>query len=205
MLFLFFEKSYVFSDKEKKKLDKQRIEIINSLSSLLDQFYQKKKYYPLGSGKYDLPVCVYLSKNIREASGPTHYLKSTVLDVDCLIEEIKTVLGEDVEIRLDVIDREKNAGNYIIKYYSTGLGYLITANLFKGYKFTNYVNFKIFEKHEYINKSKMEKFYYMPGFWNQYTVSNDSRLNGYIFTTKDGDRTKKTGFDSENKKTGSSH
>jgi len=199
ILFLFSGKSYGLSGKEKKELDKQRIEIVNSLSDLLDQFYQKKKYYPLGGGKHNLPVCVYLSRNLNEVSGPIHYLQSTILDVDLLIEEIRAVLGVDTEIPLDTIDTDKNAGNYIIRYYSTGSGYLIVANLFKGYKYTNHVNFRIPQKHEYINKSKIKKLYFMPGFWNQYAVGNDSRLNSYIFTAKDVDRIKKMGFDSKKK------
>lgn len=200
IIFILLHSPLAFSKSSKKEMDLQRIEVVHELSNLMEEFYQKKNYYPLGSGEYNLPVCVYLSNKLDRVIAPIRYPKVTIIGLDKLIVEIKSVLGKEIKIPIDPIENNKAAGAKIIQYYCAGSEYLITARLFKGYYGTTHNRFPAPQTPDYINQSKIKEIFYYEGFMHRYSISNDSALDNYIFTVKDIERIKLHGYDSKRTK-----
>ena len=78
------------------ELDNTRVFFINEMASYINDYFDIKGYYPFASGEYNLSVCIYFSSNLEEVDYPFHFNNMTVYDYSVFIEELRSVLGQDL-------------------------------------------------------------------------------------------------------------
>lgn len=179
------------------EVDNDRIIFINQMAEYINEYFDKKGYYPFASGKYNLPVCIYFSSSMEEVDYPVHYNNVTVFDYSIFIKELKNVLGPAIDIESDPIESHKDGRKYIAKYYAAGNSYLLTANLFNGNKFTTHNRFNSPEGGKIANQSKINKFVFNPGFMHRYSIGNITNADHFTFSHSDYNKIVKSNYEVE--------
>ena len=103
--------------------DKIRINDVHTILGIVYKYHEKTGRYPLADGSHPLPV--YVAITDKKA-----YVKPEFVDKDIFIHEIKSVLGEDVQIPMDPQKYDVYGARFYL-YSTDGNDFQISARLFK--------------------------------------------------------------------------
>ncbi len=109
--------------------DKQRIEDIHQIAGWIETFHQKTGYYPLTSGKHQLPLEVVIAKMEKEWEPPC--VKMGYLEL-----ELQKVLGRDIKLPTDPGECYAGGISRFYQYNSDGQEYYVSAHLGSRNRFT---------------------------------------------------------------------
>ena len=110
--------------------DKQRVRDIHRLANLVEQYHEKTGRYPLAQE----PISRLINVTISPQPQPTSSNSDSVVDVAKFREELRQVLGQDVEIPVDPMPDEHGYAAYNYSVWSKK--YAVATYLFHHARFS---------------------------------------------------------------------